>query len=734
MSKSNNNILGRRELSAALALILPVSAFAAITPAAGGATVTPGAVPVVNIVAPNGAGVSHNQFGAFSVDTQGVVLNNSAAAVQSQLAGQIAGNANLAGGAARVIITEVTGTTPTALNGALEIAGQRAALIVANPNGISADGGSFINAARVTLTTGTPELGGAGRLNSINVGKGVISVSGKGLDATGAERADLFARSVELNAKLQAKDLAVVTGTNKIGYNNGRVTATEPTGTAPTVAVDVGLLGSMYADSIRMLGTEKGVGVNLGGTVQSLKGELSVDAQGAVKIAEGAVVKAQTNLGLYSGDHEETAKVTGVTIAGQAEAVTGSVDVYTAGVLNIAKSGVLKAKNNLSMGAGYDNYTIEDTGVTVAGRAEATTGSMNVSSTSTVDVAASGVLKAQNNLNVYSGYDNYTVENSGVKIAGQAEATKGSLNVLTAGAVDIAESGTLKAGQNLGLSAGYGRWDYLVSDDRGVSVAGKVDANVLSLRSAGLLNIAQTGVLTAKNDVYLRAGNGGGSSYGYASGYGYGYAYGYAYGNAGYAQPSSSGINVAGKVASTNGSLYANASGAVNIASTGSLKAQKNLSISTGSNDYAALADLDEDVGLNVAGSAEAVTGSTNVSSSGAVKLAGTGSLKAQKDLYVAASDVDNAGTLTATKGNIVVRGRGIWAPPSKFSSTGTMSAGGKAYVSGFDDKEVKGTIKAGTTDFLLDEYGNKLKSGSEDHSGAQARAYWSSWMNWAMW
>jgi filamentous hemagglutinin family protein len=111
MSKSNNNMPRRRELYAALALFLPVTAFAAITPAAGGPGVVSGTTPVVNIVAPNGAGVSHNRFEAFGVDASGVVLNNSVNAVQSQLAGQINGNANLTGGAAKVIITEVTGQT-----------------------------------------------------------------------------------------------------------------------------------------------------------------------------------------------------------------------------------------------------------------------------------------------------------------------------------------------------------------------------------------------------------------------------------------------------------------------------------------------------------------------------------------------------------------------------------------------------------------------------------------------
>ncbi|WP_375122919.1 hypothetical protein [Variovorax sp. WS11] len=38
-------------------------------------------------------------------------------------------------------------------------------MIVANPAGIAVDGGSFINASRATLTTGTPQLNAAGGLD-----------------------------------------------------------------------------------------------------------------------------------------------------------------------------------------------------------------------------------------------------------------------------------------------------------------------------------------------------------------------------------------------------------------------------------------------------------------------------------------------------------------------------------------------------------------------------------------
>lgn len=71
-------------------------AIAAGINAAGGSTqVRPGNIPVVNIAAPNGSGVSHNKFTDFSVGTSGAVLNNAVRAGRSQLSGQLEANPNL---------------------------------------------------------------------------------------------------------------------------------------------------------------------------------------------------------------------------------------------------------------------------------------------------------------------------------------------------------------------------------------------------------------------------------------------------------------------------------------------------------------------------------------------------------------------------------------------------------------------------------------------------------------
>ncbi|MCP5978969.1 filamentous hemagglutinin N-terminal domain-containing protein, partial [Klebsiella pneumoniae] len=79
--------------------------------------------------------------------------NNSRANTSTQLAGMVAGNPNLAKGEARVILNEVNTRDPSRLNGYIEVAGQKAQVVIANPAGISCDGCGFINANRATLTT-----------------------------------------------------------------------------------------------------------------------------------------------------------------------------------------------------------------------------------------------------------------------------------------------------------------------------------------------------------------------------------------------------------------------------------------------------------------------------------------------------------------------------------------------------------------------------------------------------
>src|SRR6478752_7206101 len=138
-------------------------------------------VPVVNIAPPSAGGVSNNRYTQFNVGPSGVVLKNSGGASQTELAGQVAGNTMLGNQRATTILNQVTAPNPSQLLGTLEVAGNRANVIVANPAGITCNGCGFLNADRATLTTGRPQIGTDGRIG-FDIASGNIRVDGAGLN------------------------------------------------------------------------------------------------------------------------------------------------------------------------------------------------------------------------------------------------------------------------------------------------------------------------------------------------------------------------------------------------------------------------------------------------------------------------------------------------------------------------------------------------------------------------
>lgn len=243
---------------------------------------TPNGKPLVNIQSPNAAGISHNLFQQFDVPPTGVVLNNSATPAPTQIGGWVPANPWLATGSARLILNEVTGQNPSLIQGPVEVAGQRADVIMANPAGISINGGSFINANRVTLTTGTPVFNGD-QLSALRVDRGTVRVEGAGLDARQTSYTALLARAVEVVGQLHAQRLDVVAGAATVGVESGKVDLATPgrdTGPAPAVAIDIGQLGGMYAGHIRLLVTDAGAGVRHHGTLSASVGDVSISANG----------------------------------------------------------------------------------------------------------------------------------------------------------------------------------------------------------------------------------------------------------------------------------------------------------------------------------------------------------------------------------------------------------------------------------------------------------------------
>ncbi|WP_080424010.1 C80 family cysteine peptidase [Burkholderia ubonensis] len=259
--------------------------------------------PVVNIATPNERGVSRNAFTEFNVGQPGVVLNNSATAGQSVLAGAVAGNAQLrAGQEARAIVAEVTGSKASLLQGTLEVRGQRADVIVANPNGITLNGVSTINARGLTATTGQARLDPLGRLG-FEVEQGKVVVGPQGVDTKGLEYVDLVARSVELNGAIGSQagnraDVRVVAGLNRLDEETGGlVKLQDKADGAPQYGIEGTALGAMYGGHIRLASTESGVGVRHVGTILSADA-IRISSNGDVTV--GGPVRGEGDVALQT--------------------------------------------------------------------------------------------------------------------------------------------------------------------------------------------------------------------------------------------------------------------------------------------------------------------------------------------------------------------------------------------------------------------------------------------------
>ena len=301
-------------------LVLALSALMAISPiyanvvvnnnaaAAHKATVLKeGNAANVWITAPSASGVSRNSYTQFDVNQNGVILNNSRGAATSQITKtSIAANPNLAKGAATTIVNEVVSSNPSLLQGNLEVLGSRANVVIANPTGITVNGGGFINANQVTLSTGVLGYNSDGSIKQHTVKQGAITINpdannrGLGGNANNPVALELLGRSIAINAPVNATTITAVTGANTIAADTGAFTATTGTGTVPTVAIDVAQLGGLYANSIYLHANEAGIGVNNAGMIKA-KNNLVLNSNGKItNTATGLIQTTDATNGLMS--------------------------------------------------------------------------------------------------------------------------------------------------------------------------------------------------------------------------------------------------------------------------------------------------------------------------------------------------------------------------------------------------------------------------------------------------
>lgn len=352
----------KKFLALAIALSLQMQAvmpcYAAVTAEAGGANVNGN---IINIVKPDSNGLSHNKFTDFNVAGNGIVFNNHTGSAQynSHLAGALNANANLQGNAAKLILTEVTGTGKTNLNGMLEIAGTKADLVIANPNGIVGKGFGFINVGRATLTTGMPDWGADGKLNGFSVAKGTIDIQNTGLTEDQRtdyrpDKLDIMARAIKINDELWANEaINVVAGSNEVKYNtDGSLEVQKTTATAekPQVALDVAALGGMYAGRIMLVGTEKGLGMNIGGNLKAQE-NLSITNDGRIVFTKNAG-SSNTADGLSNKDYTSLTSDGNVMVSSTEDIENSSV-ITAQKDMTLTVGGKLTNSGTLEAGAAY---------------------------------------------------------------------------------------------------------------------------------------------------------------------------------------------------------------------------------------------------------------------------------------------------------------------------------------------------------------------------------------------
>ena len=398
---------------------------------------TANGISLVNITAPSSGGVSRNEYETFNVPDKGAILNNSYTLSKTELAGYVQGNNNMAERPAKIIVNEVTGTGSTSMDGFLEVAGNRADVVIANPNGITVNGGGFINTGKAFLTTGKPVYDGEDHLQRFDITGGDILIEGKGLGGKETGSLAILSRAVKINAGIWAKDLHITTGANTVDAKTLEASAIEGKGERPAFALDTAAIGGMYAGRITLVGTEKGLGVNNSGT-WSAEDNLTLDWNGDLKNSGTIYSKGNADLRASHLENDKTiaaernlSAAAKENIRNQGKLLAGeNMDIYAGKTLDNAGH-AMESGNNLSIETGD---AINNTAGTIKSG-----GSQQIKAGHTL-TNTEGTLAADGNINIQTG----RMTGDGIVSAGK------KAGILLE--KDFTNTGRLEAGSSLSLA------------------------------------------------------------------------------------------------------------------------------------------------------------------------------------------------------------------------------------------------------------------------------------------
>ena len=412
---------------------------------------TANGIPLVNITAPSSGGVSRNEYETFNVPDKGAILNNSYTLSKTELAGYVQGNSNMAERPAKIIVNEVTGAGPTSMDGFLEVAGNRADVVIANPNGITVNGGGFINTGKAFLTTGKPVYDGEDHLQRFDITGGDILIEGKGLGGKETGSLAILSRAVKINAGIWAKDLHITTGANTVDAKTLEASAIEGKGGRPAFALDTAAIGGMYAGRITLVGTEKGLGVNNSGT-WSAEDNLTLDWNGDLKNSGTIYSKGNTDLRANYLENDKT--------------IAAERNLSAAAKENIRNQGKLLAGENMDI---YAGKTLDN-----AGHAMESGNNLSIETGDAINNAA-GTIKSGGSQQIKAGH---TLTNT---------------------------EGTLAADGNINIQTGRMTGDGIVSAGKKAGILLEKDfTNTGRLEAGSSLSLAVKGNITNRKEILSR--------------------------------------------------------------------------------------------------------------------------------------------------------------------------------------------------------------------------------------
>ena len=412
---------------------------------------TANGIPLVNITAPSSGGVSRNEYETFNVPDKGAILNNSYTLSKTELAGYVQGNNNMAERPAKIIVNEVTGAGSTSMDGFLEVAGNRADVVIANPNGITVNGGGFINTGKAFLTTGEPVYDGEDHLQRFDITGGDILIEGKGLGGKETGSLAILSRAVKINAGIWAKDLHITTGANTVDAKTLEASAIEGKGGRPAFALDTAAIGGMYAGRITLVGTEKGLGVNNSGT-WSAEDNLTLDWNGDLKNSGTIYSKGNTDLRANYLENDKT--------------IAAERNLSAAAKENIRNQGKLLAGENMDI---YAGKTLDN-----AGHAMESGNNLSIETGDAINNAA-GTIKSGGSQQIKAGH---TLTNT---------------------------EGTLAADGNINIQTGRMTGDGIVSAGKKAGILLEKDfTNTGRLEAGSSLSLAVKGNITNRKEILSR--------------------------------------------------------------------------------------------------------------------------------------------------------------------------------------------------------------------------------------